>query len=87
MFNTKTSLALASATKEQEKAEEDALLSEPHPTTLWKPLGDRNYRYPLLQATFTTTSIEIAAPMTPSMIFSIYYSFLCQKVIFLIIIN
>ena len=45
MFNTKTSLALASATKEQEKAEEDALLSEPHPTTLWKPLGDRNYRY------------------------------------------
>jgi len=44
MFNTKTSLALASATKEQEKAEEDALLSEPHHTTLWKPLGDRNYR-------------------------------------------
>jgi hypothetical protein len=51
MFNTKTSLALASATKEQEKAEEDALLSEPHPTTLWKPLGDRNYRYPPLTST------------------------------------
>jgi hypothetical protein len=44
MFNTKGAPLSLTATKEQEKAEEDALLSEPHPTTLWKPLGDRNYR-------------------------------------------